>query len=115
MLVFTHVLCHVFTMSCYTAFKGDRAKEKKEMQGLNERLASYIQKMGFMDARVKELEAENDALKNRKQEDLQPIRDAYEGELEQARKVIDDLSAKEGVAEAKVAGLQDEIDRLNDL
>jgi len=98
-----------------SGFKADRDKEKKEMQGLNERLASYIQKMGFMDAKVKELEAENEALKNRKQEDLQPIRDKYEDELDQARKVIDDLSSKQGVAEAKAAGLQDEIDRLNDL
>lgn len=98
-----------------TNFKGTREHEKKEMQNLNERLAGYIEKMHYKDAEIQRLAAENEALRNRKTEDLQPIRDMYEGELEQARRVIDEMSAKQGVAEAKVEGLQDEIARLNDL
>jgi len=39
----------------------------------------------------------------------------YENELQQARLVIDTMSAKQGVAEAKVVGLMDEITRLGDL
>lgn len=85
------------------------------MQNLNERLASYIEKVHFLDAQVKKLEAENEALRNRKVEDLQPIRDAYENELSQARKVIDELSSTKGVAEAKLAGLGDEVTSLRDL
>ncbi|BFZ20481.1 hypothetical protein BsWGS_23520 [Bradybaena similaris] len=98
-----------------TDFRGNREKEKREMQNLNERLASYIERVHFLDAQVKKLEAENEALRNRKVEDLQPIRDAYENELAQARKVIDELSSTKGVAEAKVAGLQDEIASLREL
>ena len=59
--------------------------------------------------------ANNLTLWELKVEDLQPIRDAYENELAQARKVIDELSSNKGVAEAKVVGLQDEIARLNEL
>jgi len=98
-----------------TSFKGNRETEKREMQGLNERFASYIEKMHFKDAEIQRLQAENEALRNRKGESLQPIRDMYESELAQARQVIDDMSAKQGIAEARVAGLEDEIARLNDL
>jgi len=98
-----------------TSFKGNRESEKKEMQNLNERLGSYIEKMHYKDAEIQKLTAENEALRNRKGQDLQPIRDMYEGELDTARGVIDEMSTKQGVAEAKVIGLQDEITRLNDL
>lgn len=96
-------------------FRGNRQKEKRELQNLNERLASYIEKVHFLETQNKKLEAELEALRNRKTEDLQPIRDAYEGELAQARKVIDELSAAKGANDAKMAGLQDDIQNLKDM
>ena len=96
-------------------FRDTREKEKKEMQDCNERLASYIEKVRWLEAQNKKLEAENEVLRNRKQEDWKPIRDMYEGELDQARKVIAELSSQKGIGEGRLAGLQDEIQALKEL
>lgn len=96
-------------------YRDTRQKEKREMQDCNERLATYIEKVRWLEAQNKKLEAELEALRNRKQEDWKPIRDMYEGELDQARKVIADLSTQKGVGEGKLANLQDEIQSLREL
>lgn len=98
-----------------TDFRGKRQTEKRDLQNLNERLASYIEKVHFLETQNKKLEAELEVYRNRKSEDLQPIRDAYENELTQARKVIDELSSAKGANDAKLAGLQDEVGNLRDL
>ena len=97
------------------SFRGDREREKKEMQDLNERFADYVEKVRFLEAQNKMLQAENEALRNRKDNDWRPIRDMFETELNQARKVIAELSTDKGVSEAKIAGLQDEVASLREV
>ncbi|KAK6194404.1 hypothetical protein SNE40_000042 [Patella caerulea] len=92
--------------------KEKRGHEKKEMQGLNERLGSYIEKVRFLEATITQLEQELDYYRNQKAADFKPIRDMYENELAQARRVIDDLSAEKAGVDAKMAGLQDLVDTL---
>ena len=69
----------------------------------------------WLEAQNKKLEAELEALRNRKQEDWKPIRDMFQGELDQARKVIAELSSEKGINEGKLANLQDEIQSLKEL
>ncbi|XP_050391215.1 retrograde protein of 51 kDa [Patella vulgata] len=92
--------------------KDKRQHEKKEMQSLNERLGSYIEKVRFLEACITQLEQELEIYRNQKATDFKPIRDMYENELAQARKVIDELSAEKGGYDAKMAGLQDLVDTL---
>lgn len=96
-------------------FRGSREKEKREMQDCNERLATYIEKVRWLEAQNKKLEAELEALRNRKQEDWKPIREMYEGELSQARKVIAEFSTQKGIGEGRMANLQDQIQGLKEL
>jgi len=97
------------------AFQNERTREKADMQDLNERFASYIEKVRWLEAQNAKLEAELEALRNRKQEDWKPIREMYEGELNQARNVIAELSTQKGVSEGKLANLEDQILSLKDL
>ncbi|ESO82120.1 hypothetical protein LOTGIDRAFT_204921 [Lottia gigantea] len=92
--------------------KGKRQHEKKEMQNLNERFGNYIEKVRFLETFNAQLENELEAYRNQKHTDFKPIRDMYENELAQARKVIDELSAEKGGYDAKMAGLQDLVDTL---
>ena len=93
-------------------FRSSRDKEKRDMQNCNEHLASYIEKMRLNDTKNKRLEGELEAMRKQAQKDWKPIHDMYNNELEQARKIIADLSTEKGLEDAKIIGLQDELSSL---
>jgi hypothetical protein len=87
-----------------------RTKERKEMQGLNERFASYIEKVRFLEAQNKQLLSDLEGEKKKKCFDVDKIKDMFETELEEARKLIDTLSKEKGEYDAKTVGLQDALE-----
>lgn len=87
-----------------------RDKEKKDMQGLNERFASYIEKVRFLEAQNKALLAEIERLKKLKGFDVSEIKELYENELAECRNVIDDLSKEKAKFDSTLVGLQDALD-----
>ncbi|XP_062593108.1 retrograde protein of 51 kDa-like isoform X1 [Saccostrea cucullata] len=87
-----------------------RDKEKKDMQGLNERFASYIEKVRFLEAQNKALIAEIDRLKKLKGFDVSEIKELYEQEIAECRNVIDDLSKEKAKFDSTLVGLQDALD-----
>lgn len=87
-----------------------RDREKKDMQGLNERFASYIEKVRFLEAQNKALLAEIERLKKLKGFDVSEIKELYEQEIAESRNVIDELSKEKAKFDSTLVGLQDALD-----
>lgn len=87
-----------------------RAKEKDQMNVLNERFASYIEKVRFVEAQNKALLAEIDRLKKQKNFDASEIKELYEQEIADSRKIIDDLSDEKAKFDATLVSLQDQLE-----
>jgi len=89
-----------------------REREKHDMQDLNDRLASYIEKVRFLEAQNRKLSAELDALKAKWGKETAAVKTMYETELSELRRDRDDLDKEKGMLETKVEGLEIQVDNL---
>ncbi|KAK3599243.1 hypothetical protein CHS0354_012853 [Potamilus streckersoni] len=89
--------------------KQTREKEKKDMQDLNERFAGYIEKVRFLEAQNRKLGNELDELRGKWGKETGLIKQMYEAELNEARKLIDDLSKDKASLEIKASSLHEQM------
>lgn len=89
--------------------KQHREKEKKDMQDLNERFASYIEKVRFLEAQNRKLGSELEHLKSKWGKETSQVKQMYEAELAEARKLIDDLTREKANLEIKNNSLQEQM------
>ena len=90
--------------------KQARDREKKDMQDLNERFASYIEKVRFLEAQNRRLADELDKLKSKWGKETTAIKAMYQAELDEARRLLDDAEKEKARLEIRCASLEEQIE-----
>ncbi|XP_052789036.1 70 kDa neurofilament protein-like isoform X4 [Mya arenaria] len=93
--------------------KNTREREKKDLQDLNERFANYIEKVRFLEAQNRKLGSELDELRSKWGKETSHIKQMYEAELAEARRLIDDLSKDKAALEIKMSSVQEQNAEIN--
>jgi len=95
-----------------TNVKTSRDKEKKDMQDLNERFASYIEKVRFLEAQNRRLGGELDKLKNKWGKETTQIKGLYQAELDEAKRLLEEAHKEKSRLEMRIAALEDQYANL---
>ncbi|PIO71947.1 intermediate filament tail domain protein [Teladorsagia circumcincta] len=98
-----------FGQNAASTIRDSREREKKEMSDLNDRLASYIEKVRFLEAQNRKLATDLDLLRSKWGKDTHNIRNMYEGELADAQKLIEETNRQRKDMEQQIKKMQDDL------
>jgi intermediate filament protein if len=92
--------------------KNSRDREKKDMQDLNERLASYIEKVRFLEAQNRKLASELENLKAKWGKETTAIKAMYQAELDEARRLLDDAEKEKARYQLQAESLEEQMNEM---
>jgi len=95
-----------------TAVRTSREREKKDMQDLNERFASYIEKVRFLEAQNRKLAGELENLKAKWGKETSAIKAMYQVELDEIRHLLDDAEKDKARLEIRNTTLEEQIEEF---
>lgn len=95
-----------------STIRDNREREKKEIMELNDRLASYIEKVRFLDAQNRKLDADLKMLQGRFGKSTGSVKVMYEMEITTATNVVKQTGKDHGETEKEIRKLQDQLDEL---
>ena len=98
------------TSTGVNAVKSSRDREKKDMQDLNERFASYIEKVRFLEVQNRKLAEELEKLKARWGKETTQIKAMYQAELDEARRLLDEAEKDKARLEIRTASLEEQLE-----
>jgi chromosome segregation ATPase len=90
----------------------NRENEKRHLMALNDKFASYVERVRFLEVHNKKLQMELDALKNRGGGESGKIREMYEIELREAKHLIDETGKDKANAEIKARQSEEDAEKF---
>ena len=97
--------------SALVAVNETREREKRELSQLNDKFAQYVEKVRFLEAQNRKLQLELEALQSKAGQGSSKIKEMYEVEMSEAKKLIDDTNRDRAAAEVKAREAEKEAGR----
>lgn len=95
-----------------STIRDNREREKKEIMELNDRLASYIEKVRFLEAQNRKLETDLKNLQGGFGKTTGKVKIIYETEITTAKKVVSDSHKQKETGEKEIRELQDQLNEI---
>ncbi|CAF4506452.1 unnamed protein product [Rotaria sp. Silwood2] len=96
------------------AIEENRKREKRELNHLNDRFASYIERVRFLEAQNKKFQLEIDQLREKWGSQITKVKEIYDGQISEARQIINDTAKQQATIDLRAKHAEEETLRLKE-